>query len=215
MVAYVISHNRLTCLQKLCNDLVLRGCEPVIIDNASTYAPLQQWLIECPFPVHHVPNTGSRSPWKHNIVKGEQYIVTDHDLNISDVPLDMVEKMQEVLEESKSSVKVGLSLKIDDLPDNPYANAAKEHEKRFWVTPMLGHYSAPIDTTLALYSAERLATTSAEGFYNAIRLAPPYSARHLPWYNTPDNLTEEERFYMNSINQEGYWLHEFKRINNF
>lgn len=212
MTAYIISHNRLTCLVKLCNDLVLRGCEPVIVDNASTYPPLQQWLNECPFPVHHVSNTGSRSPWKYNIVTGEQYIVTDHDLDISDVPLDMVSKMQEVLEESTTSVKVGLSLKIDDLPDNPYANAAKEHEEIFWITKAGDHYSAPIDTTLALYSAKRLAKSKAPQFYNAIRLAPPYTARHLPWYLTLENLTEEEIFYMNSINNEGHWLHEFKRM---
>jgi hypothetical protein len=214
MTAYIISHNRLTCLLQLCFDLVDRGCTPVIVDNSSTYPPLLEWLKVCPFEVHRLPNTGSRSPWKHNIVTGEYYIVSDHDLGISNVPLDMVDKMMEVLEESPTSIKVGLSLRIDDLPDNDFANTAKAHEERFWLTKAGDHYSAPIDTTLALYSAKRLAKAKATQFYNAIRLAPPYTARHLPWYNTPENLTDEEKFYINSlVSNEGHWNHEFKRIN--
>ncbi len=204
MTAYVISFNRLTYLQNICGDLVLRGCTPVIVDNSSTYQPLLEWLKDCPYEVHHTGNDGSRSPWKNNIVKGDYYIVTDPDLDISTVPLDMVSMLMRGLNESPTSVKVGLSLRIDDLPDNPYANKAKEYEKRFWETKAGDFYSAAVDTTLALYDAKRLEGKKPAVFYHALRAPEPYTCRHLPWYSTPENLTEEDKYYLNEFKRMFY-----------
>jgi hypothetical protein len=208
LTAYIISFNRLTYLRNLCTELVKRGCKPVIIDNRSTYPPLLAWLNNCPYPVYTVNNSGSRSPWINNLVQGDHYIITDPDLDISGVPLDMVDVLMKGLEDNPTAVKCGLSLTIDDLPDNDYANGAKEYEKRFWVSKKGNYYNADVDTTLALYDSTRL---QGNNFFHAVRVAPPYSCRHLPWYNTPENLTEEEKFYLNTITNDGFWCHEFKR----
>lgn len=220
MKAYIISFNRVTCLQQLCLQLVKRGCTPVIVDNSSTYPPLLKWLAVCPFEVHTVINTGSISPWLNNIVTGEFYIVTDHDLDLSGVPLDMVDYLMKGLEGKPEAVKCGLSLRIDDLPNNEYARHAKEYESRFWVGEKDGFYPAVLDTTLALYGAERLKgyepteNPKRDKFFHALRAAEPYTARHLPWYNTIENLTDEEMYYMKSIANDGFWNYEFLRINN-
>jgi len=220
MKAYIISYNRLTSLRNLCRALEYRGCSPVIIDNSSNYPPLLEWLAMCHYEVHTVPNTGSRSPWIYNIAQGDRYIVTDSDLDISAVPMDMIQMLKRGLKENPTAIKSGLSLKIDDLPDNEYANKAKDHESRFWLTKAGDFYSAPIDTTLALYDAERLqrickGNVRHPAFYNAVRSPPPYSATHLPWHNTPDNLSDEEKYYLNNlVIAEGWWNHEFKRVHN-
>jgi len=219
MKAYIISYNRLTSLRNLCQALDYRGCTPVIIDNSSNYEPLLRWLDICPYELHSVPNTGSRSPWIFNIAKGYRYIVTDSDLDISAVPMDMLAMLQRGLEENPTAIKSGLSLRLDDLPNNKYANEAREFEARYWFTKVGDFYSAPIDTTLALYDAERLQrickdNTRHRAFYNAVRAPPPYSARHLPWYNVPGQLSEEEKYYLsNLVMNEGFWNHKYKEIN--
>lgn len=212
MKAYIISFNRLTPLRKLCKELVKRKCTPVIIDNESTYPPLVKWLYECRKYEVFTTDGGSRSPWTSGIIKDDFYIVTDPDLDISAVPLDMVDVLTEGLESEPSAVKCGLSLTIDDLPENDYTKAVIEHEGQFWITKAGDHYSAPIDTTLALYSRERLEGKKPEQFYNAIRTAPPYSASHLPWYLEPGKISKEEQYYFDHIGNDGFWVRKFKEV---
>jgi hypothetical protein len=97
------------------------------------------------------------------------------------------------LQRNPSFDKVGFSLKIDDLPAHyRHRDDVITWEKQFWTTVHEpGFYRAPVDTTLALY---RPGLGHDNG--NALRSAPPYVARHLPWYADSANPTEEDRYYV-------------------
>lgn len=200
-------------LQNLCAELTKRGCEVVIINNQSTYLPLKNWLTNCDYEVLDMAeNFGSRALWTAGIAPTTgRYIVSDHDLDISHVPDDMLRTMNEALDHNKTVIKAGLSLFIDDLPKNAYTLQIVKYERQFYRNKSAcgQHYSAPIDTTIAMYDADRLAKTPPAGFFNAVRLSPPYYARHLPWYNTPANLSDEEKYYSKHIGNDGYWTRKF------
>jgi hypothetical protein len=219
MKAFIIMFNRLTWPQKLCQDLTNSGCEVILIDNNSTYQPLKYWYKTCQYKVHYTQNLGCKSLWLSGIINqytDEYYIVTDHDLDISGLPRDWIKVLMDGF--THNVTKSGLSLKIDDLPDNPFANEVKEFESRFWESKLGKYYSAPIDTTLAIYSRERmkgirfpfdLIDDSHSIFWNAVRSPKGYEARHLPWYSTPDTLSDEEKYYIKHIGNDGFWTRKF------
>lgn len=219
MKAFIIMFNRLTWPQKLCADLASSGCEVILIDNKSTYPPLLEWYKTCPYKVHFVENLGCKTLWLSGVIDqydDEYYIVTDHDLDILELPADWIGVLMAGFKYDVT--KSGLSLKIDDLPDNPFANEVKEFESRFWNTKINGYYLSQIDTTLAVYSRARMTQVkfpfdfidnSHSIFWNAVRSPDGYEARHLPWYNTPENITEEEQYYIDHIGPDGYWTRKF------
>jgi hypothetical protein len=213
MKAFIIMFNRLTWPLKLIEKLEKVGCEIILIDNGSTYPPLLKWYKKCKYKVHYLPNTyGHRSLWQSNIIsqyKDRYYIVTDHDLDITDVPDDFIEVMMKGLCEDVP--KAGLSLMIEDLPINNYTNEVRLYEDGWWKTSKdkNGFYYSDIDTTLAVYDSKYL---TEERFCRAVRTPDPYTARHLPWYNTPDNLTEEEIYYKDNVAIHVHWVSRFKGI---
>ena len=215
--AFVIMFNRLTWPKTMCEFLADNCCEVVLIDNGSTYQPLLDWYAACPYKVHRLPATteqAHKTPWTSGIIdsyKNDCYIVTDHDLDLSGVPSDFLDVLNEGLE-SNCVIKCGLSLRLDDLPQNVLTDKVVKYESGFWRhrTPN-GFYLAAVDTTLALYDAKKTARAIEKEFFNAVRTPEPYTSRHLPWYNTPENLTDEERFYLGSISNNGFWSHEYKR----
>jgi hypothetical protein len=215
--AFVIMYNRLTWPKQMCEWLADNGCEVILVDNGSTYAPLLDWYGQCPYKVHRLKaqiEQAHKTPWTSGIIgqiPDSHYIVTDHDLDLSAVPSDFLAVLMAGLE-NKDAIKCGLSLRIDDLPDNELSKKVVKWEKKFWLQhDQNGYYLAPVDTTLALYDAKRTANVPDTEFFRAVRTPEPYTARHLPWYNTPENLTEEERFYLGSITNNGFWGHEYKR----
>lgn len=212
--AFIISYNRLTCLAALCVELIKRDCEPVIIDTGSTYEPLLEWLHSLPENVHFVGKEhGHKAPWTAGIVEqyaGEFYIVTDPDLDISGVPLDMVDHLKVGLCKSPYLNKVGLSLEINDLPKNSYTDEAIEWEGKFWLSSKKdGYYFSQIDTTLALYRKDSVGP-GHPNFFTALRADRPYTARHLPWYNVPP-LNAEEQYLHDHTTHHGYWKTKFKQ----
>lgn len=222
MKAFVINFNRLTWTKKLCEDLTNVGCEVIIVDNGSTYQPLLDWYFSKDFPYtrYILPHFfGHRSLWQAGIIdfyKDEYYLVTDHDLDISQVPKDFIEVLtKEVRVNGK--IKAGLSLKLDDLPQNDYTKEVIEWESKWWSSKTnTGFYDSDIDTTLAVYDRARTEEVSREvdnGFFSATRSPEPYTARHLPWYNIKDTLTEEEIYYMNNTRRSAYWTNKFMNYN--
>lgn len=217
MNAYIISFNRLTPTKAMAEYLADHGIEVVIVDNCSTYQPLLDWLETCPHKVHRLPKVTEnhhKTPWTFGVIypKESHYLVTDHDLDLSNIPSDFLEVLFTGLE-NQSVIKAGFSLELEDLPRNEYTHKVAKYESKFWQAPkdVNGFYLADIDTTFALYDAERTRANFETGFFKAVRAPRPYTARHLPWYNTPENLSEEEKFYLNSIGNTGHWCHEYKR----
>ena len=203
MKAFVIMFNRLTSPKKLCRQLVKGGCEVILIDNGSTYQPLLKWYKDCPYKVHLLKEGGHKSLWESGIINeysDRYYIVTDHDLDLTGVPKDFISVLMKGFE-NPNIVKSGLSLRIDDLPDNEYTKEVIEWESRFWKTRQdnNGFYFSDIDTTLAIYDRERMPDININQWFSAVRSPAPYSARHLPWYNE-EPLSNEENYYFKLSN---------------
>ncbi len=212
MKAFIVMFNRLTWPKKLADDLTALGCEVILIDNGSIYKPLLDWYANCPYKVHYLPSTfGHKSLWQSEIIKqynDENYIVTDHDIDITNVPKDFISVLTNELYKT-NRIKAGLSLAIDDLPENPYTAEVKKWESKFWLTEQTGRgfYYSDIDTTLAVYSKRRieLIDTESDAFFAAVRSPKPYTAKHMPWYNIPGSLSEEEQFYAQNVLRCAYW----------
>jgi len=215
--AFIIMYNRLTIPKKLAENLADTGCEPILLDNSSTYPPLLEWYKSCPFKVHTFNKKyGERVFWDSKLFDeydDEYYIVTDHDLDISSVPSDYAEKLINGLN-NKEITKCGLSLDIYDLPNTEYSEAIIGCETKYWnEKDYLGNYIAGVDTTFAMYDRKRQTDgwDSGDKFYYGTRLPAPYTAKHMPWYLKEDSLEhdEEERYYHTGCNN--FWSTVYKR----
>jgi len=208
---FIISFDRLSYLEKLIASLERAGASNIhIIDNASTYPPLLEYYKKTPYDVIYVgENLGARVFWKSGLFdryRNDFYAVTDSDLElIPECPDDLIETLFETLRKYPFVRKAGVSLKIDDLPDDTELGAGvREWESQFFKAPIKGAnaYYASVDTTLAVYLPDNLA--GGIPFLRAIRCATPYQARHLPWYKEKDDLTEEDIYY-STHRSNGWW----------
>jgi len=210
MKVFIIMFNRLTWPRQLAEQLSYKGCEVILIDNNSTYPPLLEWYENCPYKVHRLEkNVRAFGFWQTGILEqytDRYYMVTDCDLDISAVPDNFVDVLLNKLKKS-SAYKVGLSLEINDLPDNDFTKKVIGWEKMFWNSKDEdGFYRASTATTLAVYDKERINLD----LYNGIRSPRPYTAKHLCWYMTLENINDEDIFYIRSINSG--WEHEFAKM---
>lgn len=193
----IISRDRLTYLRELVDWCERAELDITILDNASTYGPLVEWLERSPHNIVRLAeNVGPHSPWLSRYMedhhKRHWVVVTDPDV-IPDCPLDGVDHLRWLFHRHQLTSKIGLSLHLDDLPDHyPHRDAvfrchahylSDEWRKDRWL------FRVPVDTTFALY---RPGAMFEIGGY---RTAPPYMARHLPWYENPADLPEDVRYY--------------------
>jgi hypothetical protein len=146
--------------------------------------------------------------WKSKVYKKfykDFYVYTDSDVvPVDECPDDFMELFRKTLLDDKGLQKVGFSLKIDDLPDH-YAHKSKviSWERQFFKKPVSDlFFEANIDTTFALY---RPGSKGGSSHLRMYRSASPYEARHLPWYVDSENLTPEEKFYLESIETRTDW----------
>lgn len=196
--------NRLDCLKILLNRLEELGLKNIIIlDNDSTYPPLLDFYSETSHRVVYLrKNLGYMALWKSDFfkeVENTYYVYTDPDVvPVEDCPQNFLAHLQGLLKKYPKYEKIGLGLKIDDLPDF-YANKEKviAWESGFWKKELEpGVFDAHVDTTLALYRP--FAQGNAEEC-PAMRTGGIYMARHLPWYADTKNPSEEDVYYTNLI----------------
>lgn len=206
---FLISHNRLTCLSTMVEQLGrFPGVRPVVVDNASTYPPLLNYLDRVDVEVVRLgEHLGKHAPWLTGLVfeEGPYYAVSDPDLDLSGCPSDLFEVLRRALDAHPWAIKCGPSLEIDDIPgDRPWRDQVVGWERQFWSRRLdAGHFRAAIDTTLALY---RSATAFAPDAWTApaIRCDRPYTVRHTPWYSA--EVTEEDRYYVeNMVTTKAHW----------
>lgn len=193
---FVTCFNLLSPLPQLVSDIRRLGCRPVLVDNASTYPPLLEWLDHCGAEVIRLDqNYGPWVAWSKGLIAGfDRFVITDSDLDLSGVPDDVLDVLEEGFREYPSAWKVGLSLEIDDLPPGPIRDRVIEWEKRFWQDRVGRYFIAPVDTTFALYDPKRF---RGDWYTPALRADRPYTARHLPWYWT--QITAELSYYFRHI----------------
>merc|ERR1712048_1256797 len=193
----MINRDQHTHLQRLVAQLHAMGYYYLyIVDNASKYKPLLAyyklgltWVIHLPF------NAGNQALWETDLADMFQgrYVLTDADLVFTEsAPDDWLEHFWNLLDRYPVT-KVGAALKIDDLPSwYPLRDYVRCFEAQNWLDEIRVEgetevYRARIDTTLALYrqnTQEQLSMSWLDSgtSFHALRVAGPYTMRHLPWY---------------------------------
>lgn len=199
---FINSRDRLACLARLMDWLTRAGCRRIyILDNESTYEPLLCYYAELErtgrAKVRFLGrNCGHTALWDSGILEelaiATPYVYTDSDVvPTEDCPPDAVGHFLRILQRYPFLDKVGFALRIDDIT-MPYADACRAWEERFYFYPLEKDcFFAPVDTTFALYQNRRHYT-----ILTAARTTGRYIARHLPWYGSARDRTEDERYYL-------------------
>lgn len=224
MKVFLIAYNRLESLRSMVDSIneLDELDEVVIVDNASTYPPLLEWYKDAPATVVRLPrNMGNRAAWESACVEdmaGEWYAVSDPDLDLEGVPADCLPHLREGLLRYPDYNKCGLSLRIDDLRmDLPRMDEVYAWESSMWTVALDPEFFAcSCDTTFAVYHKPEVVpyTKSSEHcFSRALRANKPYTARHLPWYTGPDELTDEDVYYIQHMEHRyGGWTNEIAAV---
>ena len=206
MKCVILNFNRLLLTKNTVEWCLKHSLEPVIIDNASDYQPLLDYYSSKPCEVLRLDrNYGHKVLWEQWLFRKlgitDRYLLTDPDLDLSGVPDDFLQVMHEGLDRYPVFDRIGLSLEIDDLPNNDLGRSVYKHEIRFWNNPLDSlYYEAEVDTTFALHKITNYNT------YNSLRVGKPYTARHLPWYYTDFNsLSDDEKNYFQTANNSFSW----------
>lgn len=203
--------NRYTMLVKLIKALEKRNYTNIyIIDNNSTYPPLLEYYKGCPYKIFRLDkNLGFKALWKSKISKqlcNDYYIYTDSDVvPIEECPDNFIDKMFTLLKKYKYAYKIGLSLRIDNLPNHyKFKQKVIDAEKMDHLTKNEDDlYRRATDTTFALYRPR--VKLSRSRYAEAYRTSYPYQAEHLPWYMNSDNLPEEELYYIEHCMKPTTW----------
>jgi SAM-dependent methyltransferase len=197
---FIINRDRLTTTRRLVEWLLGIGCLNVqILDNDSSYPQLIDWYEHVPskVAVHRLgENLGPWAFWalKLHTAQDLPYVVTDSDIIPSEFcPNDLIARMTETLAANPGCGKVGASLRVDSLPAHySRRELAFEWESRLWHQPFYrGLFSAPVDTTFALYPAGGDFDRSTRN----IRMGYPYLMEHAPWHVNDSAPDEEELYY--------------------
>lgn len=204
--------NRLSCLKRLIKSLEIRGYSNVIIlDNGSSYPPLLDWYKnECKERIVFLNrNLGHKALWNCDLIKevsGDYFVYTDPDLElIEDCPDDFLYQMLFKLKKKVKGQKIGLSLKIDDIPDYyKFKDDVIKNETRFYERMEDGMYLADLDTTFAIHEPY-----AEGGFVDDMityRMPYPIQCRHLPWYENSEKISEEDLYYASQKRKDiGWW----------
>jgi FkbM family methyltransferase len=205
--------NAFTYLRNMVSQLRGYGFEEiVVVDNASTYPPLLEYLSEAGPDITVIRLEENKGPYdfwldKKNFVSlPERFCVTDPDLQLNpSLPKDFVCELMLLTEEYRVG-KAGLAMELADrslMRDDKFQIGAEsyhiwEWEAQFWknqvgVTSTGDEvYDAGVDTTFAVYNKKFF---EAANHLKAVRVAGRYTCRHLPWYRDRIVPAEEEAFY--------------------
>ncbi len=214
---FINSYNRLGSLQRLVGWLTTAGCRKIyILDNDSTYPPLLEYYRQLDEEQGAVQvlrlrkNLGHRALWRSGVLEimkvETPYVYTDPDiLPADDCPPDVLGHLLAILRKYPFLKKAGLGLKTDDIT-YPGAAATRKAEARFYQHEMEpGVCFGALDTTFALYR-----TVRHYHLYVAARTTGRLMARHLPWYYDYNNLPEDERYYMDHVNESATLVRKMK-----
>ena len=101
---FLISYNRLSYIRQVIDSLEHFGFENItIVDNASTYEPLRDYLGKTPHNVARLPrNFGHLALWHserfNNIIERQKFILNDSDVAPApECPPDIAARLDEVL----------------------------------------------------------------------------------------------------------------------
>jgi hypothetical protein len=184
----------------------------IFVDNNSNYPPLLDFYNNCPYDRLYIDeNLGHRAPWTCGAVDkyaGNYYIVTDPDLDLTSIPLDVIDVLMEGMNEF-DAFKCGLSLEINDIPEScPLRDKIISWENQFWLKKANSRFFyAALDTTFALYNKQSRFPHNKLGKFtpDQYRTDRPYTALHMPWYVTEENMEEDFLYYLKTANNSSSW----------
>lgn len=213
---FIISFNNLSYVKQIITSLEKFDLTNIhIVDNNSDYPPLLDFLKQTKYQVHMMKiNWGHKVIWDSHcfdeIIYNSPYVVSDPDIELSsNLPLNFMEILLNILNQFDLVTKIGFALKIDDLADFLNSNKVKTWESQFWQYRIPDNkyelYKADVDTTFALYRPGNL---SENNFYTAIRIAGEFSARHLPWYMRSE---EQDYYEKTSSSKSASWSKDVSR----
>lgn len=201
---YLTNMNRLTTTKKMVEDLFrMNGnADITIIDNASTYPPLLEWYKEVEKDIKIIRHDVNRGPWSffysgiHSKVESDHYVYSDADLELNpDMPYNWQEIMFDVIH--RYNRKASLALRISDLPEGDLKARILNHQNICW------YPTEEKDVFLAITDMTFTMDIKAAGYrYESMRLAGNFECRHAPWYLDFDNLPEEEKYYIEQIDNK-------------
>ena len=129
----------------------------------------------------------------------EYFIYTDSDIVLPDsFPNDWKEIMLNVMKSYPEYQKVGLGIRIDDLPEHyRYKYQVMRNEGRWWLETVEPNiYKADTDTTFALMK------NFGDNCYKSLRIArPDMMCRHHGWYLSLYDLDDEEKYYLDNLGE--------------
>lgn len=197
-IVFIIARDRFSPLQELLAWLESQGLRKiVIVDNDSALPTLTDYINQTDYQVIETGrNCRHTVVWTSGIIKillpDDFYIVTDPDV-IPCSATPVLPRLYHIHKRYPHHLKVGLGLKIDDLPDHyGLKQSVVEWESQFTKYPLEdGVYEAGVDTTFALYKPY----TYSYFIHPSLRTGEPFTARHLPWYADDTKLTNEDVFY--------------------
>ena len=218
---FINNRDWLSSTRLMADRLASLGVPVTIVDNASTYPPLLEWYDNCPHRVIRLQeNIGLAAPWRCQAVPDPDelfrrygtrfYAVSDSDLDLAETPDDFLEVLADAAGRWPRMVKVGLSLRLYDIPrQSPIWPRIRRTQKRHYERKCHGRfYLTGIDTTMAVY---RAAQRNPNRRRPALRTAPPYQARHLPWYLTPENLSDEAIWHLKHSEVSSVWARHLRK----
>lgn len=195
---FINCRDRVSCLARLVTWLErAEGVERIVlVDNDSAYPPLLDYYASSPHTVLRLgQNFGHVALWNANVLTrcsvSGRFVYTDPDVVPGDdCPKDVIAHLSDVLDRHPSLVKVGLGLRLDDLPDHyKFKDDVLRWEGQFWAYAIeSGLYAAAVDTSFALYR-------SASNHGPSARTGHPYVARHETWYLDSENPSDEDEYY--------------------
>jgi hypothetical protein len=211
---FIISFNRLTCLQRLIAWLeTAELAEPIVVDNGSTYEPLLEWFesMRGTITIRRChDNYGPYRVWDERLFEpftspGQPfYAVTDPDVvPTGDCPRDAIPRLIEVWRATQCP-KVGLSLRLAGIPNSLPSHAWVRQWEASMQSPEIvqmaadpngrstAYYPSMLDTTFQVNHRDLVPPSKGSDGH---RLAFPYEADHLGWQIDPMNLSDEDRFY--------------------
>jgi FkbM family methyltransferase len=183
----------------------------IVVDNASTYPPMEELLSQLSGEVTIVAlaeNKGARNVFlddKNYALLPQYFCVTDPDLEFSPhLPSDFLAELVR-LTEKHAVGKAGFSVGIDQASmwQDEYLIGGKKYkmwewEEQFRQQPLEridgGEqvYRAPIDTTFAVYNKKYF---KSENPLEAVRVAGRYTCQRLPTYKKSIVPESEKAFY--------------------
>ncbi len=196
---FIVTRDRLAHLNQLLSWLESQGLNRVVfVDNDSILPPLVDLFDNTEYQVLELArNVGHRCVWSAGVIRlllpDDFYVVTDPDIVPATNQKNVLGHLYDIHSKYPDHLKVGLGLKIDDLPEHyTLKQDVIKWETQFWSQPLEdGVYESGVDTTFALYKPY----TYEYFIHPSLRTGEPYTAKHLPWYADSAKLTAEDVFY--------------------